>query len=117
MKAPPGSYPLVQAGKQLEHIAGGLIEAGFHEGVGNEATTQVIEKTKSQGTRLLIRISSRFFKHLSSDYDLEPIQSLQSLAAEVHQQTREDESEVQIYDKMKVGTQVQNELKHTALVT
>lgn len=116
VKVPPGRYLLVQAGKQLEHITGGLIKAGFHEVVVNEATTQVIEKTRSQGTRPLIRISSTFFWHLSSDYDLEPIQSLQTRAAEVRQQAGEDESEVQTYEKMKVGTQVQNELKHIALM-
>lgn len=36
-----GSYLLVQAGKQLEHITGGLIEAGFHEVVVNDATLKV----------------------------------------------------------------------------
>lgn len=116
VKVPPGRYLLVQAGKQLEHITGGLIKAGLHEVVVNEATTQVIEKTKAQGTRPLIRISSTFFWHLSSDYDLAPIQSLQALAVEVRGQAGEDESEVQTYEKMKVGTQVQNELKHIALM-
>ncbi|KAG8919663.1 hypothetical protein FRC01_001181 [Tulasnella sp. 417] len=69
---------------------------------------QVIERVKAQGTRPLIRISSTFFWHLSSDYDLEPIQSLQALAVDVRKQAGEDESEVQTYEKMKVGTQVQN---------
>lgn len=68
---------------------------------------QVIEKVKAQGTRPLIRISSTFFWHLSSDYDLEPIQSLQTQAVEVRQKAGEDETEVQTYEKMKVGTQVQ----------
>lgn len=36
-----GSYLLVQAGKQLEHLSGGLIKAGFHEVVINDATIQV----------------------------------------------------------------------------
>jgi len=36
-----GSYLLVQAGKQLEHITGGLIKAGFHEVVVNDATLKV----------------------------------------------------------------------------
>jgi hypothetical protein len=34
----------VQAGKQLEHLSGGLIKAGFHEVVVNEATIQVLFK-------------------------------------------------------------------------
>ena len=38
---PTGRYLLVQAGKQLEHISGGLIKAGFHEVVVNDATLQV----------------------------------------------------------------------------
>lgn len=42
MKFPAtGSYLLVQAGKQLEHLSGGLIKAGFHEVVINDATVQV----------------------------------------------------------------------------
>lgn len=36
-----GSYLLVQAGKQLEHISGGLVRAGFHEVVVNDATIEV----------------------------------------------------------------------------
>jgi isopenicillin N synthase-like dioxygenase len=39
---PTGRYLLVQAGKQLEHLSGGLIKAGFHEVVVNEATLVVI---------------------------------------------------------------------------
>lgn len=36
-----GSYLLVQAGKQLEHISGGLVKAGFHEVIVNDATLEV----------------------------------------------------------------------------
>ncbi|RSL93234.1 hypothetical protein CEP52_013362 [Fusarium oligoseptatum] len=36
VKIPPGNYLLVQAGKQIEHITGGLIKAGYHEVVVNE---------------------------------------------------------------------------------
>jgi len=38
---PQGNYLLVQAGKQLEHITGGLVKAGFHEVVVNKATLEV----------------------------------------------------------------------------
>ena len=31
----------MQAGKQLEHITGGLVKAGFHEVVVNDATLKV----------------------------------------------------------------------------
>ena len=42
MKFPPtGRYLLVQAGKQMEHITGGLIKAGYHEVVVNDATLEV----------------------------------------------------------------------------
>ena len=38
---PTGRYLLVQAGKQLEHLSGGLVKAGFHEVVVNDATLAV----------------------------------------------------------------------------
>lgn len=41
VKIPPGNNLLVQAGKQLEHITGGLIKAGFHEVVVNDQTLDV----------------------------------------------------------------------------
>lgn len=41
VKIPEGNYLLVQAGKQLEHLSGGLIKAGFHEVVVNEKTLTV----------------------------------------------------------------------------
>ncbi len=42
-----GRYLLVQAGKQLEHITGGLIMAGYHEVVVNENTVEVSLLSKS----------------------------------------------------------------------
>lgn len=41
VKIPEGNYLLVQAGKQLEHMTGGLIKAGYHEVVVTEATLEV----------------------------------------------------------------------------
>jgi isopenicillin N synthase-like dioxygenase len=41
VKMPEGNYLLVQAGKQLEHISGGLVKAGFHEVVVNDRTLAV----------------------------------------------------------------------------
>ena len=41
VEIPPGGNFLVQAGKQLEHITGGLIKAIFHEVVVNEKTLAV----------------------------------------------------------------------------
>ncbi|KAF9056107.1 hypothetical protein BJ165DRAFT_1600227 [Panaeolus papilionaceus] len=120
VKIPPGNNLLVQAGKQLEHITGGLIKAGFHEVVVNEQTLAAIERRKEQfPDRPLIRISSTFFWHLSSDYDLAPIPTLQDqlkqLRAEKRSQGVSDGDEV-VYTPMKVGQQVANELKHIALM-
>jgi isopenicillin N synthase-like dioxygenase len=107
---PVGNYLLVQAGKQLEHITGGLIKAGYHEVVVNDATlevlmvfvskcsnintlSQVIETRKqTHPERPLVRISSTFFWHLSSDFDLQPISSLE-------QRVGHDEKK-QVYEKM-----------------
>jgi len=116
VKFPPkGRYLLVQAGKQLEHLSGGLIKAGFHEVVVSQATIETLERRKiEQPERPLIRISSTFFWHLSSDYDLEPIPSLSSRARALGADQNNDEENV--YQAMKVGQQVQNELRHIALM-
>ncbi|PFH49691.1 hypothetical protein AMATHDRAFT_48528 [Amanita thiersii Skay4041] len=114
VRIPEGNYLLVQAGKQLEHITGGLIKAGFHEVVVNDRTLATIEKRKVQyPDRPLIRISSTFFWHLASDFDLVPIPKLSDRATS--QQRLGDEKET-VYEPMKVGQQVSNELKHIALM-
>ncbi|KAF9567020.1 Clavaminate synthase-like protein [Agrocybe pediades] len=120
VRIPPGNNLLVQAGKQLEHITGGLIKAGFHEVVVNEQTLATIEARKTAfPDRPLIRISSTFFWHLSSDYDLVPISTLlekaRQLRAEKIQAGKGDGDEV-TYEPMKVGQLVRNELKHIALM-
>ncbi|KDR85465.1 hypothetical protein GALMADRAFT_234353 [Galerina marginata CBS 339.88] len=120
VKIPEGSNLLVQAGKQLEHITGGLIKAGFHEVVVNDQTLEVIETRKAAfPERPLIRISSTFFWHLSSDYDLIPIpvmiEKARELRAEHAKAGLSDGDEVH-YEPMKVGQQVANELKHIALM-
>ncbi|KAF8899015.1 hypothetical protein BD779DRAFT_1486610 [Infundibulicybe gibba] len=113
VKIPDGNYLLVQAGKQLEHMTGGLIKAGFHEVVVNEKTLEVIEKRKAQFPhRPLIRISSTFFWHLSSDYDLAPIPMLAEHSRVINLGERDNT----VYEPMKAGQQVQNELKHIALM-
>ncbi|RYP51170.1 hypothetical protein DL768_003438 [Monosporascus sp. mg162] len=144
VKIPEGNYLLVQAGKQLEHLTGGLIKAGCtyithapldfpdalsnnypligadHEVVVNQQTLDVIERRKrALPDRPLVRISSTFFWHLSSDFDLAPIPALaeqaRALRAEQFNLGR-DEGEEVVYEPMKVGQQVQNELKHIALM-
>jgi len=110
----------VQAGKQLEHITGGLIKAGFHEVVVNDQTLAAMEKRKVEfPDRPLIRISSTFFWHLSSDYDLFPIPALKDKAAILRSRNLQvglDEGDEVEYEPMKVGQQVRNELKHIALM-
>ncbi|KAG6868880.1 hypothetical protein C0993_008628 [Termitomyces sp. T159_Od127] len=110
VKIPEGNYLLVQAGKQLEHITGGLIKAGFHEVVVNEKTLSTIETRKVQyPQRPLIRISSTFFWHLNSDFDLSPIPQLAARAQVIREeQTRLGQEEVYtVYKPMKVGHHVQ----------
>ena len=111
VKIPPGNHLLVQAGKQLEHLTGGLIKAGFHEVVVNEQTLEVIAKRKQEvPKRPLVRISSTFFWHLSSDYDLMPIESCVKKAKELRAEQfnlGRDEGDEVVYEAMKVGEQVQ----------
>ncbi|KAI1099327.1 Clavaminate synthase-like protein [Jackrogersella minutella] len=115
-----GSYLLVQAGKQLEHLTGGLVKAGYHEVVVNDATLgAVAARRRAFPDRPLVRISSTFFWHLGSDYDLAPIPALADQAKAVRAANfdlgRDEGDEVE-YAAMKVGQQVQNELKHIALL-
>ncbi|KAI0896312.1 Clavaminate synthase-like protein [Annulohypoxylon nitens] len=115
-----GSYLLVQAGKQLEHLTGGLVKAGYHEVVVNDATLKTVSSRRENfPDRPLVRISSTFFWHLSSDYDLTPIPALADQAKAVRAKNFDlgrDEGEEVEYEAMKVGQQVQNELKHIALL-
>ena len=111
VKIPQGNYLLVQAGKQIEHITGGLIKAGYHEVVVNQQTLDTIERRRSEfPDRPLIRISSTFFWHLSSDHDLVPIPSLESRAKVLRLEQLnlgKDEGDEVVYPPMKVGRQVQ----------
>lgn len=110
VKIPKGNYLLVQAGKQLEYLTGGLVKAGYHEVVVNEKTMQVIEDRKARlPDRPLVRISSTFFWHLSSDFDLSPIPELAEKARSVRLQQLnlgKDEGEEVEYPPLKVGEQV-----------
>jgi isopenicillin N synthase-like dioxygenase len=111
VKIPQGNYLLVQAGKQLEHVTGGLVKAGYHEVVVNQQTLDAIERRMLElPNRPLIRISSTFFWHLSSDYDLMPIPALAEQAQKVRVEQFDrgnDEGEEVVYEPMKVGAQVQ----------
>ncbi|KAI2607869.1 Clavaminate synthase-like protein [Hypoxylon sp. NC1633] len=115
-----GSCLLVQAGKQLEHLTGGLVKAGYHEVVVNASTVNtVVARRRSHPERPLVRISSTFFWHLSSDFDLAPIPALADQAKAVRAANfnlGRDEGDEVGYAPMKAGQQVQNELKHIALL-
>ncbi|KZZ88491.1 hypothetical protein AAL_08049 [Moelleriella libera RCEF 2490] len=121
VKIPPGkNYLLVQAGKQLEHLTGGLVKAGYHEVVVNEATLAAVERRSAQRPdRPLVRISSTLFWHLNSDFDLVPVPQLAERARRLREEQRllgRDEGQEVEYPPIKVGHQVQNELKHIALM-
>ena len=92
-------------------MTGGLVKAGYHEVVVNDATLATIEKRKKElPDRPLVRISSTFFWHLSSDFDLKPVPELVEKARELRAERfnlgRDEGEEVQ-YPEMKVGEQVQ----------
>lgn len=76
----------------------------------NNTTNQVIEKRKVQyPERPLIRISSTFFWHLSSDYDLAPIPELAVRAQTIREEQAKlgrDDGQDTVYEAMKVGQQV-----------
>ncbi|KAH0838046.1 Clavaminate synthase-like protein [Lanmaoa asiatica] len=92
-----------------------LSRLAFHEVVVNGATVDTIAKRKlSLPDRPLIRISSTFFWHLSSDYDLSPLPTLIARAKTF--EAVPDAEIASLYPPMKVGQQVQNELKHIALM-
>ncbi|GAA5969739.1 hypothetical protein JCM11641_008023 [Rhodosporidiobolus odoratus] len=125
VKLPPG-HLLVQAGKQLEHFTGGLILAGYHEVVCTDATVAALSARLADpatSSRPQYRISSTFFYHLSSDYTLSPTTFHEAteqngiVKREVARlETHGERWDVSKYEEgMKVGTLVQEELKHIAL--
>jgi hypothetical protein len=74
------------------------ILAGFHEVAVTTSTLEAIESTRSlRPERPLIRISSTFFWHLSSDYELRPLPGLKIEKREVAKE----------YLPIKVGSFVQ----------
>eukprot|EP01114_Cavostelium_apophysatum_P006747 TRINITY_DN1819_c0_g1_i1.p1 TRINITY_DN1819_c0_g1~~TRINITY_DN1819_c0_g1_i1.p1 ORF type:complete len:348 (-),score=59.63 TRINITY_DN1819_c0_g1_i1:60-1103(-) len=68
----PDGCLLLQAGKQLEWVTGGVITAGFHEVVVTKETMTAFEKAQQEG-RSLWRVSSTLFSHVASDKVLEPL--------------------------------------------
>lgn len=71
VKVPPGCL-LLQAGKQMEWLTGGYLEAGMHEVVVIEDTLKAVERQKEAG-RPLWRVSSTLFSQIGADVVLEPL--------------------------------------------
>lgn len=71
VKIPDGCL-LVQAGKQMEYLTGGAIEAGFHEVIISNDTLKTIE-LKTEKKESLWRVSSTLFSHTASDMLLQPL--------------------------------------------
>ena len=68
----PDGCLVVQAGKELEWLTGGTIQAGYHEVVVDEHTLAAVERQRALG-RPLWRISSTAFCHINSDQTLQPL--------------------------------------------
>ncbi|KAF8929165.1 hypothetical protein BGZ58_009125 [Dissophora ornata] len=100
----PDGCLLVQAGKQLEWLTGGVVQAGYHEVIINEATVRVMgDKTND---RPLWRISSTFFLHIASDNVLRPLEGVFDT----------EEARAAKYPKIHTGDQVRKELGLIALL-
>jgi len=117
VKMPPG-HLLVQAGKQLEHLTGGLILAGFHEVVCTDATlASMARRRASNPERPLCRISSTFFYHLSPHELIAPLPELEARRQEVlNADLTGNAASKEEYPEMYVGELVQRELQHIALM-
>ena len=98
----PDGCLLVQAGKQMEWLTGGFIQAGFHEVVVVPETLDAVERSLAEN-RPLWRISSTLFFHIASDQILEPIAHFRN------------EASLKKYPAIPTGEQVQRELGFISL--
>jgi hypothetical protein len=94
----------MQAGKQMEYLTGGYVEAGFHEVIVAEPTLETIAQRKADG-KSLWRVSSTLFSHTASDQTLEPLGRFATAEA------------VAKYPPMLAGEQVLQELAQIELGT
>lgn len=101
VKIPDGCL-LVQAGKQMEYLTGGYVQAGFHEVIVSEATLEAIATRKAAG-KSLWRVSSTLFSHTASDHTLEPLGPFATPES------------VAKYPPILAGNQVLEELSHIEL--
>jgi hypothetical protein len=71
VRVPPGCL-LLQAGRQLEWLTGGHVQAGWHEVVVTDATRAAAANATAEG-RSLWRVSSTVFAHVASANVLSPL--------------------------------------------
>ena len=90
-----------------------MVLAGYHEVVCTNKTVEAMRlRSSTRPDRPLIRISSTFFYHLPSDYELNPLAFAERINLDY---PREEHGRK--YDIMKVGTLVQNELRGIELLS
>jgi hypothetical protein len=97
VRVPPGCL-LLQAGRQLEWLTGGHVQAGWHEVVVAPETLAAAEAAEAAG-RSLWRVSSTVFAHVASRQVLQPLGRFAELAGAV-----------EAYPPTPAGRQVQQEL-------
>jgi isopenicillin N synthase-like dioxygenase len=88
----------------LEWLTGGVVQAGYHEVIVNEATRKTIENKTND--RPLWRISSTLFLHIASDNILRPLEGVFDT----------EEKRAAQYPKIHTGDQVRKELGMIALL-
>lgn len=121
----PSGCLLVQAGKELEHLTGGLILAGFHEVICSPATLEAMTARGADpatADRPLIRISSTSFWQLESDYEMDARTFVEGMRPTSEFVLAEKakvlaSGSVDKYPVMKVGTYLLNELRQVALMS
>ncbi|RHY36546.1 hypothetical protein DYB34_010179 [Aphanomyces astaci] len=100
----PDGCLLVQAGKQIEYLTGGYLEAGFHEVVVSNETLSAIE-ARRLANQSLWRVSSTLFSHINSDDTLQPVGRFAT------------SDRLAKYPPILTGHQVRQELAHIELGT
>ena len=101
----PEGCLLLQAGKQMEWLTGGVIQAGYHEVVCTEDTVKARDAARAAG-RSTWRVSSTVFSQLASD---EVLRVLDEFLA-----GKSDEEKTMVrerYPTMAVGKFVEDELR------
>eukprot|EP00218_Dolichomastix_sp_CCMP3274_P008198 CAMPEP_0170132688 /NCGR_PEP_ID=MMETSP0033_2-20121228/692_1 /TAXON_ID=195969 /ORGANISM="Dolichomastix tenuilepis, Strain CCMP3274" /LENGTH=363 /DNA_ID=CAMNT_0010368105 /DNA_START=36 /DNA_END=1127 /DNA_ORIENTATION=+ len=102
VKVPDGCL-ILQAGKQLEWLTGGDVQAGMHEVIFSDATQAAVDKAR-EANKSLWRVSSTVFGHIASAQVLQPLGHY-----------AQDEQKLKTYPPTHAGDQVQQELEHINL--